>query len=380
MPTIAIAATEIGEIGGINRFVQTIALGFAGRGWNVHCIATNLKGDHFDALRETVCCHDLSTLRLSPKKAFLAAELVNSIRPEILVLNNCALLHYALPCLHRSIKPVVVLHSDDSRFYDIAALFSHRVFRWVAPTVGLVRPFTTYINSRRHGDIVTIPHAVVEYGPERVREKLPNSKIAFVGFLGENKGAQLLPEIFAAVVRDQPNAFLTIVGEGPLRTTLEKIFLSRRYSNQISFAGAVPHARVYEILRETQVLLHPTEIEGFGLILAEAMSCGAVPVVTLLPGITDSIVHHGHSGYLVKSGDINGFAAAVARILGDEDLFTKMSSEAKTEALRKFSVHDVLDQYERLFSQTDTRTLLTTRSSFGWYWETSIEVIKRKLR
>lgn len=79
-------------------------------------LVTNARGDHFDEMKRSFYCHDLSDVALSPKKVFMASDLANSIMPDIILMNNCALMHYALPLIEPTIKTISVLHSDDSRF------------------------------------------------------------------------------------------------------------------------------------------------------------------------------------------------------------------------------------------------------------------------
>ena len=85
-------------------------------------------------MKKSVECHALSEQLLSRKKIFKAAELVNSISADILMMNNCSLMHYALPLIKTITKPVAVLHSDDKRFYRTASLCEKRIFWWIAPT------------------------------------------------------------------------------------------------------------------------------------------------------------------------------------------------------------------------------------------------------
>lgn len=129
MPKILLAATELNRIGGMASHLQHTAVGLKKRGWEVHCMASNVRGDFFEEMNKNFTCYDLSSVPLSPNKVFMAADLVNSFAPDIVMLNNCALMNYALPLIDPLAKPIAVLHSDDSRFYAIASLFPNRIFR-----------------------------------------------------------------------------------------------------------------------------------------------------------------------------------------------------------------------------------------------------------
>src|SRR6266540_6007132 len=131
---IIISAPTI-TIGGLGSYLVTLVRGLTSRGWCVHLL-TIKRGDLYEKLKESVTCHDICGIPLSRKKVIAVADLINEIAPEILLLNHVPLVHYSLPLLRSEIKTVAVLHSDDSRFYRIATLFSERIFRWIAPTPG----------------------------------------------------------------------------------------------------------------------------------------------------------------------------------------------------------------------------------------------------
>lgn len=382
MPKILLATTELNRIGGMASHLQHTAAGLKKRGWEVHCMASNVRGDFFEEMNKNFTCYDFSSVPLSPNKVFMAADLVNSIAPDIVMLNNCALMNYALPLIDPFAKPVAVLHSDDSRFYAIASLFPNRIFRWIAPTVGVRTQFHRFIPRELYGKVHVIPHGTdhQEFFSRDDEKRIDGFQILFVGFLGESKGADLLPSIFEKVASDIPNAFLTIVGDGPLRMNLDAEFEKLGLKKRVTMCGLTPPAQTAEIMRRSHLLLLPTNLEGFGMVLVEAMMSGLVPVASRLRGITDQIVDHAETGFLVTPGDIHGFAEAIKTIHNDENLFRAMSQKARAVAADRFSLDSMIDRYEELFGEPDDRQNTRKSPRPGWYAEAAIQFLRKRLK
>jgi glycosyltransferase involved in cell wall biosynthesis len=93
---------------------------------------------------------------------------------------------------------------------------------------------------------------------------------------------------------------------------------------------------VREILREADILIHPALQEPLGRVLLEAAACGT-PIVATRVGGTEEILTHGRSAWLVPPGDPAALAEGVARVLGDEDLRSRLRAQARTEVTTRFS-------------------------------------------
>ncbi len=368
---IIIAATEI-SVGGLGSYIDTLAMRLKSGGWEVHLVSTSTRGDLFDRMRESVECHDFSAHPLSGGKILTAAELVNHIAPDILLMNNCALLHYALPLIKTTARPVAVLHSDDIRFYKTASLFEKRIFRWIAPTRGVAERCRTFLQPQRGARVRTIPHGIENKmftAKESGRRRI-SGNVSFAGFIAQNKGADLLPDIFSGVSKAYGNARFTIVGSGPLEQTLKRQCEENGTLHKCNFTGTVDHARMAEILRESDILILPTRIEGFGLSVVEAMMSGAVPVVSRIEGVTDDIVSDGLTGVLINPDDARGFATAIVDLLKNPGRLLSMSEMARQDALRRYSAEKMLDAYLALFDEEDDRVSIQQRGTMGWIIET----------
>jgi glycosyltransferase involved in cell wall biosynthesis len=376
-PCIVFAAPCFNVVGGIENYMANMVFSFARQGWNVHCLATNSSSDNRIILEKASNFHDISSLSLSPKKVFISADIINKISPDILLINNCPLIQYALPLLNKSIKAISVLHSDDPRFYRAAAIFRDRVFRWVAPTYGVAKEAIFWVGVENQSRVRIIPHGVdPSVYSSYQRERILSGRIAFVGYIAENKGADLLLQIMQQVTLGHPAVHLTVVGYGPLRQNLEREFQEAGLSNNISFAGTASPAEVAAILRTSDILLHPTRVEGFGLAIVEAMLCGTVPIVTCFPGITDQLIDDGRNGFLVGKDDVAGFAKAVCAVIENPERSKEMSEAAAVKGMRCFSLSRMITDYEMIFEEADTRSCFHQRTKAGWCFEVVPELLR----
>lgn len=366
--------------GGIGTYLATMASGFKSRGWVVHCVVTHSKGDLFEQFNDAYKCHCLADQPLSLGKVVAAARLTNEISPDLILLNHCSFFHYVLPFLETKTKVVSVLHSEDVKFYTTAALFGSRIFRWVAPSDGVAKGFASQLSDSLLDRVRTISHGVDTslFFPHTGPQAIPAARIIFVGYVAENKGAELLPAIMSKVVAKRPDAHLVIVGYGPLLDKLRDEFCHRSLLNHVTFAGVLSAPQVAESLRHMDIGLIPTKIEGFGLSVVEAMMSAVVPVVSRLEGVTDTIVSHNETGMLVEVDDVEGFSTALVELLSDPERLTSMKHAAQKAAREKFSLRRMIDDYERMFDEEGDRPILPRRSIFGWLLEVLREMTRKK--
>jgi len=375
-------STAVFDTGGLGTYLENIAKGLNRRGWQIYFIITNGKGALFDNLSRTYRCYDLSSIPLSRKKIFFTADLVEKISPTIILLNHCSLMHYTLPLISNNIKPVAVLHSDDRRFFEVATRFNRRIFRWIAPSQKLVDQCKKYVSQTQYSNIRLIPHGVDSkfFYPCKDRDinkQQAIKKIAFVASLGIHKGADILPDIMQLIAGEYPNVHLYVIGDGYLHSSLENRFRELGLTDKCTFTGSVSHKVVAQYLQQSDIFLSPTNIEGFGLSIVEAMLSGAVPVVSRINGITDGIVDDGVTGFLTKTGDIRGFAEAIVRLLNNPEQLRAMSESSRSIAVNKYSQEKMLNSYEELFLEEDKREQIQCSGPLDWLKETSCEIIRR---
>ncbi len=112
--------------------------------------------------------------------------------------------------------------------------------------------------------------------------------VAFVGNLISIKNPLLLPEIFAKVKSGYgDNIKFWIVGDGVLRPQLEGEIKRAGLEQLTTFLGNQAFEKMPDIMNCIDVLVLPSQNESFGMVLVEAMACGAYAVGSKVGGIPE---------------------------------------------------------------------------------------------
>jgi len=107
--------------------------------------------------------------------------------------------------------------------------------------------------------------------------------------------------------------------------------------------------QIEEILLISDLFLLPSEYESFGLAAMEAMAA-SVPVISSNAGGLPEININGETGFLADVGDVQTMSEAAIRLLSDDTLLKQFKVKAKAQAM-KFDLHNIVPQYEKLYSR-----------------------------
>jgi glycosyltransferase involved in cell wall biosynthesis len=165
--------------------------------------------------------------------------------------------------------------------------------------------------------------------------------ILSVGTLKEQKDHRTLIRAFARLSRDC-NAKLTILGEGQLRASLEKLIAELGMQSRVSMPGFVVDP--YPWFRSADLFVLSSLYEGFGNVIVEALECGVPVVSTDCPSGPAEILGNGRYGRLVPVDDAAALVTAIAASLSESHDREKLMERAKA-----FSVRSISDQYLNYF-------------------------------
>lgn len=214
----------------------------------------------------------------------------------------------------------------------------------------LVRRYTKIVvlsNSEKpfwnHNDCVVIPN-FISFEPS-LKSHLHNKKVLFVGRHSYQKGLDYLLSVWKIVEKEFPDWKLFIYGketeEVPVRSWIQEQGL------QHSVMLKEPIGAIEEAYAESSLLLMTSRYEGFGLVLAEAMSCGVPCVAFDCPTGPADCIQEGENGFLIPCFDVELFAVQVQKLLRDENVRLQMQDKAIRSVL-KFQKEKVMHQWEKL--------------------------------
>jgi glycosyltransferase involved in cell wall biosynthesis len=166
-----------------------------------------------------------------------------------------------------------------------------------------------------------------------------------VGFLGRLDPIKRVPDLLEAVAILGPRVHLHVFGDGPERLHIERTNARLGIAERVTLHGAV--ARPGDALGKVDLLVLPSQAEGFGLVLIEAMVAGVPVVATDVPGIRD-VVRGGETGLLVPVASPSALASAIAELLDDPVRREEMVARARRDVAERFSWERVLPRYRAL--------------------------------
>jgi glycosyltransferase involved in cell wall biosynthesis len=171
-----------------------------------------------------------------------------------------------------------------------------------------------------------------------------------VGFIGRLDPVKRIGDLIDAVMLYQPNdVTLHLFGEGPERQGLEVHILSLGDETLAKIHGPVPSP--WQALAELDLLVLPSEAEGFGMVLIEAMAAGVPVIGANAPGIRDVIIHE-QNGLLSSVGDPKSIARAIARVFEDNELRNLIVAGGLKSVQERYNWTAVYKLYSHLLLQS----------------------------
>lgn len=157
--------------------------------------------------------------------------------------------------------------------------------------------------------------------------------------ISEEKQPLLWLKMAEHVVRQYPNAYFLIVGDGVMSEEMKNAAISRGLSQKTKFVGHEKNA--LSAILAMDVFVQTSRVEGLPNVLIEAQALG-VPVVATNVGGTQETFIDGLTGSLVNTQASEDIANKVMEILGNPELRTQMKELASLKARDEFSLEKMI--------------------------------------
>ena len=171
--------------------------------------------------------------------------------------------------------------------------------------------------------------------------------IGTVGRLNWAKDQAGLIRAFRAVHGQQPDTALVLVGDGELRTDLERCAATEGVARQVHFLGDRDDVR--ELLRGLDLFVLSSLSEGYSMALLEACAA-ALPIVATDVGGNGEIVRDGASGRLVPASDVQALAGAMLALLQDPPQAAAFGQAARAWVEAQGSLETMAARYAELYA------------------------------
>lgn len=199
------------------------------------------------------------------------------------------------------------------------------------------------------GKIAIIPNFVDTdlFSPPQVRTG--RAIVAWSGRFVAEKDVITLVRAAKIVLSERPDVEFVLMGDGPLKPTIESIVQGLGISKNFSFTGSIPRSSVSTMLKDSAIFVLPSLKEGMPLSILEAMSCRSAVVGSDIPALR-ALVRHNETGLLVPARDAHAFAGALITLLDDEALRERLGSNASMVIGKYYSRKKVIKKLVQLYS------------------------------
>ena len=255
-----------------------------------------------------------------------AAAVVNSFNPAL-----------------RLIQSIQTTQPQPRWHWRLQGLVHHAAETIVVPSRSIVEAASSWAGIPR-AKFQVIPNAIdpADYRSLDTQRRQPSS----IGFIGRLDPIKRVPDLLEALaLLHDPPPTLNIYGDGPERQAIEAEVSRLRLGTAVVMNGAIRDPRM--ALGSMGVLVLPSEAEGFGLVLIEAMAAGVPVIATNVPGIRD-VVTHGETGLLVPPAQPSALASAIETVMTDQSLRERLVRNGLAKVRRRFTWDVVLPRYLEL--------------------------------
>jgi hypothetical protein len=160
------------------------------------------------------------------------------------------------------------------------------------------------------------------------------------------KRVDTLIKAFPALMRDRPDATLTLVGTGPERRRLEQLAQRLIGNDRHRFLSSMPVREITALMRRSHVYVLPSNAyEGWGAVVNEAMGEGCSVIASEESGSARTIIRNGENGLLFPSGNWRMLGDLLRRIGRDEKLRYTLAVEGQRSIAEVWSPHVGADRF-----------------------------------
>lgn len=173
-------------------------------------------------------------------------------------------------------------------------------------------------------------------------------QLLFVGRLKKGKGVRYLIDAVAELQTEYPELDLKIVGEGPLRESLETRAREREVESMITFAGQVPNSELPNLHNASTALVLPSLAEGLPRTVLEAMACETPVVTTSLPQLLPIVED---AGYTFPSKDVEALTNRLRELLENPKKRQRMGRSGRKRVVDEYSWSETVRQTTESFRE-----------------------------
>jgi len=260
--------------------------------------------------------------------------------------------------LSKKLKRPFVITEHQGPFSMISGSFWKRNWaKYIMQKADMLLTVSNHLKQEILASNIHPKEVLVTYNPVdtelfSLKETVSHKNILYVGRLDNFKGALRCVHAFEKISDLFPDWKFTIVGDGedyfPIKNYIEQ---NKKLQQKVFLLGYKSKAEIAKEMRKTDFFVFPSKHESFGLVVAEALSCG-LPVIVTDQTAPREFVNESN-GILVPPYDIEAIAAAIQKMMND--LQTYNSPAIRQEVIEKFGFENfgkkLSDIYQSLLNK-----------------------------
>lgn len=349
-------------------------------GYEVCIVTTDQKGRApFFAFSPKIRCHDLGINyediqrlgTLGKIKAYFRKrrlhrerleELLNQLKADIVISMFGAEISFFWK-FHDGSRKIAEIHfSKDFRMHNYRKGFWWWVDWWRSKRdecyVRKLDKFVVLTHEDKgcwsHQSNIEVIHNACPFVPSKLADLTEKRAIA-VGRFVPQKGFDMLIDAWNLVATRHSDWRLVIIGGGEEQNALQQQINCLGLTGTVELKASTPH--IQEEYMQSSIFVLSSRLEGFGMVLVEAMSCG-LPTVSFACSGPRDIIQHEKTGLLIPPEDMEALANGICRLIEDKDLRLRMGESAAQDVHEKFSMERIMRQWENLFEDVCKKTKL----------------------
>ncbi|WP_241776239.1 glycosyltransferase family 4 protein [Methanosphaera sp. WGK6] len=239
----------------------------------------------------------------------------------------------------------------------ITGLFGEIMERYfLRQDIDLLLPVSDYTRENllpyAPSETIKTVHNIVDF-PKVESEPYTKPTIACVARLVEYKRVDDLIKAVNIIKNEIPDIQCKIIGTGPQESELKQLTHDLNLEDNIEFLGFVEkHDDVMKVVNSSKVFCLPSIIEGFGIVIIEAISLKTPFVAAEIPPVVEASGRKG--GLFYEPKNYEELSQCLLKILNDKQLYTKLQEEGYIQS-KNYSKEAIGLKLNKIFNELKIR-------------------------
>lgn len=282
-----------------------------------------------------------------------AVKLLTSLKPDIIHIHGLGLFSDLVPFLKIFWRKKIIVSTHGGIFHTKYASVLKKIYfntfsrlalsfadRIIAHSLQDEKTFSRICKKNK----IVLSHYGIEWKKLSKTKRNSNRKtLIYIGRLAKNKRIDRALNVLFYVKKKVPDVKLLLVGEDwGVKKGLMELAKKLDVLENVIFVGYVPHEKISKYFSRADIFMLPSEYEGFGISVLEAMATGLPVIVNEIETMRE-IVKNEYNGYLVDFNDYEKVAEVVLKVLKH-----KPDSNRIKNSVKNFDWNNILKQMEEM--------------------------------